>query len=42
MHEGDIVVAGYAVAQRVEPLIDPLHHHLIRETVPYVHQLCAA
>ncbi len=40
--ECNIVVAGYAVAQRVEPLIYPLHHHLVRKTVPHVHELCAA
>lgn len=36
-----IVVAGYAVAQCRQPLVNALHHHLIRQAVPDVLQLCA-
>ncbi len=40
MDKGDIVIAGDAVAQRVEPLVYSLDHHLVRKTVPHVHELC--
>ena len=30
MDEGNVVIAGNTVAQRVEPLIYPLDNHLIR------------
>ena len=42
VHQGHVVIAGNAVAQGVEPLIYPLHNHLIRETVAHVHELCSS
>jgi hypothetical protein len=38
--QGNIVIAGNAVAQGVEPLIYPLHNDLVRQTVAHMHQLC--
>ena len=35
----DVVVACYAVAQRVEAFVNPLHDHLVRQAVPHMHQL---
>ena len=40
MDKGNIVIAGDAVAQRVEPLIYSLDNHLVRKTVPHMHELC--
>lgn len=40
--EGHVVITGDAVAQGGQPLVDALHHHLVRQRVADVHQLCTS
>jgi len=39
VHEGHVVVAHHAVAQRRQSLLHPLHDHVVRDGVADVHQL---
>jgi len=40
VYQRNVVVAGDAVAQRVEPLVYALHHQLVWQAIPDVHHLC--